>query len=221
VRALTPDVLEADLRMEEPAALEFEAGQWVSVRLGPKAVRAYSIASMPRSGSVVTLCADVTPGGVGSQWFRGLEPGSPVEFKAPLGGFVLARADPRRLFFVAEEIGIVPIRAILADLDASGFGRQAALVYWARGPGWLVYHLELSSVARRHPGFAYHPIVERPAAGWAGETGSLIDAVERHAPPTEGHVAYVAGGEQTIHAVRDLLVRRGVERKAVKWEKFW
>ncbi|MBI2219192.1 MAG: SIP domain-containing protein [Candidatus Rokubacteria bacterium] len=221
VRALAPDILEADLRVEDPVALEFDAGQWISVRLGPKTVRAYSIASAPRSGSVITLCADVVPGGVGSQWFRGLEPGSPVEFKGPLGGFVFTRADPRRPFFVAEEIGIVPIRAILADLYETGFGREAALVSWARDPGWLVYHGELNSLARRYPGFAYHPVVERPADGWAGETGSLIEAVERHAPPSEGHVGYVAGGEKTIHAVRDLLVGRGMERKAVKWEKFW
>ena len=31
----------------------------------------------------------------------------------------------------------------------------------------------------------------------------------------------IAGGEATIHAVRDLLVAKGLERKSVKWEKFW
>jgi ferredoxin-NADP reductase len=45
VRALIPDVLEADLAMVEPPALAFAAGQWLSVPFGPKIVRAYSIAS--------------------------------------------------------------------------------------------------------------------------------------------------------------------------------
>ena len=44
-RVLTPDVLEADLAMVEPATLAFDAGQWVSVPFGPKMVRAYSIVS--------------------------------------------------------------------------------------------------------------------------------------------------------------------------------
>ena len=48
VRALTADILEADLAMLDPPALEFEAGQWVSVPLGPTLVRAYTIASAPR-----------------------------------------------------------------------------------------------------------------------------------------------------------------------------
>src|SRR6185503_15633506 len=87
VRALSPDILEVDLDMRDPAELSFEAGQWVSVPFGPKKVRAYSIASTPRSSGRLTLCADVAPGGIGSAWFRGLAVGQAVEFKAPFGGF--------------------------------------------------------------------------------------------------------------------------------------
>jgi ferredoxin-NADP reductase len=211
VRRLTPDILEADLRMEEPPALEFDAGQWVSVPFGPKTVRAYSIASTPQLPKVLTLCADVAPGGIGSAWFRALEPGDAVRFKGPLGGFVFTRADPRRPLFVAEEIGIVPIRSILTALYTTGFGRPVTLVYGARDAGWLAYDAELRSLARRYPGFAYCPAV---ASG-------LAEAVERLVPDVAGLVAYVCGGEQTIHRVRDVLVAKGLDRKAVKWEKFW
>src|SRR5437868_9070195 len=106
--------------MDDPGSLTFAAGQWLSVPFGPKIVRAYSIASTPRTPSVVTLAADVQPGGPGSAWFRGLAPGTPVSFKGPLGGFVFDRADTRRPLFVAEEIGIVPIRSMLLDLDETG-----------------------------------------------------------------------------------------------------
>ena len=40
VRRLTAEILEVDLAMREPAEFTFEAGQWVSVPLGPKTVRA-------------------------------------------------------------------------------------------------------------------------------------------------------------------------------------
>jgi propane monooxygenase reductase subunit len=216
VRALTADVREVDLAMIEPPALAFEAGQWVSVPFGPKTVRAYSIASTPRSASVITLCADVAPGGPGSRWFRELSPGGEVEFKGPLGGFVFGR-DERRPLFVAEEIGIVPIRSILADLDDTGFTGPATLVYGARDPGWLVYDGEFRARARRQSGFAYHPVV---AAG-QGELGEPAALVERLVSDVAGLVAYVAGGETTIKRVRDVLMAKGLERKAVKWEKFW
>lgn len=221
VRSLTPHVLEADLRMEDPLALAFDAGQWVSVPLGPKLVRAYSIASTPQSPSLITLCADVAPGGIGSRWFRALAPGQGIEFKGPLGGFVYSRADPRCPIFVAEEIGIVPVRAILTELHATGFGRPTRLVYWARDPGWLVYDRDLRSLARRHPGFSYHPVVGEAPAGWPGERGAVETVVERLAPTVDGLVAYVCGGGATINRVRAALVTRGLERKAVKWERFW
>ncbi len=221
VRRLALEILEIDLLMVEPPTLAFDAGQWVSVPFGPKTVRAYSIASTPQSPKLLTLCADVAPGGIGSRWFRALAPGDEVKFKGPLGGFVFTRADPRRLLFVAEEIGIVPVRSIISELYATGFGRPAALAYWARDPGWLAYDAEFSSLARRYPSFAYHPVVASATGPWQDAAGGLAEVVGRIVPDVAGLVAYVAGGEQMIHRVRDLLVANGLDRKSVKWEKFW
>jgi len=221
VRRLSPEILEVDLRLEEPTALEFAAGQWVSVPFGPKTVRAYSIASTPQFPTRLTLCADVAPGGIGSEWFRGLQPGDPVPFKGPLGGFVFTRADPRRPLFVAEEIGIVPIRAILTELYATGFGRRATLAYWARDPGWLAYDAAFRSLARRYPGFAYHPAVAGAAGAERDGASRLAETVTRLVADVTGLVAYVCGSESMIHRVRDVLVAKGLDRKSVKWEKFW
>jgi ferredoxin-NADP reductase len=218
VRALSSEVLEAELEMIEPPSFAFEAGQWVSVPFGPKIVRAYSIASTPRTGSVITLCADVAPDGPGSRWFRSLTAGREVEFKGPLGGFVWERGETRRPLFVAEEVGIVPIRAILADLDEHGVAPAATLVYWARDPTWLVYDDELRALARRRRGFAYHPIV-RTGEDVAPE--ELAAAVDRLVTDVGGLVTYVAGGEASIKRVREVLMAKGLERRAVKWEKFW
>ncbi len=221
VRSLAAEILEADLQMEEPPAFSFEAGQWISVPFGPKLVRAYSIASTPDRPSLITLCADVAPGGIGSRWFKSLGPGTPLTFKGPLGGFVFKRDDPRQPLFVAEEIGIVPIRSIIMTLYRRCFDRPAMLVYWARNPDWLAYHEEFLSLSRGEASFTYCPVVGEASAGWIAETGPLVAAVERHAPPVEGLVTYVAGGEEAIHRVRDVVTSRGLDRKAVKWEKFW
>jgi ferredoxin-NADP reductase len=215
VRALAPAILEADLGLVDPPALEFEAGQWVSIPFGPKTVRAYSIASTPRSPSTITLCADVAPAGLGSRWFRALAPGHAVDFKGPLGGFVFPRTETRHPLFVAEEIGIVPIRSILADLDESGVDRPATLVFQAADAGALAYDGELRALARRRSGFAYHPLV---TAGGRDGSAALVD---RLVTDVSGLVAYVAGGQTTIARVREVLMAKGLERRAVKWERFW
>jgi Na+-transporting NADH:ubiquinone oxidoreductase subunit F len=221
VRLLTSDVIEVDLRMQEPPEFAFDAGQWVSVPFGPKIVRAYSIASTPLSRRVITLCADVAPGGVGSQWMRSLSDGATVEFKGPTGGFVFSRSDTRRPLFVAEEIGIVPIRSILTELYTTGFGRPATLIQWGRDSGWLVYAAEFRSLARRYPAFSYFPVVREAPAGWRGDKGEPPAVVDRLVHSVDRLVAYVCGGEATIKAVRQVLTAKGLDRKSVKWEKFW
>jgi ferredoxin-NADP reductase len=207
-------VLEAELSMDDPPRLDFDAGQWVSVPFGPKIVRAYTIASTPREATSITLCADVTPDGLGSKWFRALAPDQVVEFKGPLGGFVFDPADARRPIFVAEEIGIVPIRSIVAWLGETGVLPPSMLIYEARDRASLVYDAEFAALARRDARFVYHPLVD-------GGSETLVDAVARLVTDTTGTVAYVAGGEQTIKRVRAVLTSRGMERKAVKWERFW
>jgi phenol/toluene 2-monooxygenase (NADH) P5/A5 len=221
IRWPRPEIIEVDLRMVEPPALDFEAGQWISVPFGPKTVRAWSMLSSPTRKRTITLSVDVAPGGMGSQWLRALKPGDPVEFKGPTGGFVFNRADPRRAVFVAEEIGIVPVRSILADLYETGYGRPTILIYWARDPSWLVYDVEFRSLARRYPGFTYVASVRAVPAGWRGETGEAAAVVDRLVHSVDKLVVYVCGGGDTVNAVRDALVKKGMDRKSVKWEKFW
>lgn len=221
LRWLTSEVIEVDLRMVEPADLRFEAGQWVSVPFGPKTVRAWSIVSSPTRKGMITLSVDVSPGGLGSQWLRALKVGDPVSFKGPTGGFVLSRADPRRALFLAEEIGIVPIRSILTELYETGYGRPAGLIFWARDPAWLVYDADFRSLARRYPSFSYFPVVRAAPAGWRGDKGEAHEVVERMVHSVERLVAYVCGGGETVNRVREVLVKKGMDRKSVKWEKFW
>jgi hypothetical protein len=49
----------------------------------------------------------------------------------------------------------------------------------------------------------------------------LASAVDRLVQEVNGVVAYVAGGETAINRVREVLMAKGLERRAVKWEKFW
>jgi len=207
--------------MVEPAQLDFAAGQWISVPFGPQTVRAWSMLSSPTRKRTITLAVDVAPGGMGSQWLRALKPGDPVEFKGPTGGFVFNRADPRRAIFVAEEIGIVPVRSILAELYETGFGRPASLIYWARDPSRLLYDAEFRSLARRYPGFTYMPAVREAQAVSRGETGEAAAVVDRLVHSVDRLVVYVCGGGDTVNAVRDALVKKGMDRKSVKWERFW
>src|SRR5262245_32008758 len=175
----TPEVIEVDLLVSDPAGWTFDAGQWISVPFGPKTVRAWSMLSSPAHKGSLTLSVDVAPGGIGSQWLRALKVGDAVSFKGPSGGFVFNRADPRRALFVAEEIGIVPVCSILTHLYETGYGRSNALIFWGHSPEHLLYDAHFRSLARRYPSFSYLPAVREAGPTWRGERGEAADAIDR------------------------------------------
>ncbi len=211
IRWLGLQVVEADLELIEPPSLTFGAGQWISIPLGPKSVRAYSIASPPSQSHLLTLCVDVRPIGPGSRWFKTLTVDQQVAFKAPNGDFVLQKGSGHAPIFVAEEIGIVPIRSMLLDLFEGRVTSEILLLFGASKPELLVYHDEIQAMAERYPHLRYVPSIDEP----------LWELVERTVPSTAGKDAYLCGGGVMIAKVREWLLTRGMERKLIKREKFW
>ena len=221
LRWLAPVVLEVDLAMAEPPELAFEAGQWIAIPLGGKTVRPYSMASPPSEPRVVRLCVDVTPGGSGSRYFLALRVGDAVAFQPPQGTLTLIPGSTAPLLLVAEEIGVAPFRSILLGEAERAFPRATTLYLTAGTRAHLLYDAELRELAARHPGFRYRPMLAAPDPDWPGAVGSLLDALARETERLEGHEALLCGGGRLVTAARELCLARGMERKRIRYEKFW
>ena len=76
-------------------------------------------------------------------------------------------------------------------------------------------------LARRYPAFSYLPALREPPAAWRGERGEPAEVVDRLVHSVDRLIVYVCGGGDTIGRVRQALVAKGMDRKSVKWEKFW
>jgi len=221
IRWLAPDTLEVDLAMEKPPELVFEAGQWIAIPLGEKVVRPYSMASPPSERRVIRLGVDVKPGGSGSRYFRELKPGDEVVFQPPLGTLTLIAGSTASVLMVAEEVGIVPFRSILLSQAEQGFPRPTTLYFTAPTLPHLVYHHELAGLAAAHPAFRYRPILSTPDPDWRGDVGSVLTAVEREAGDLRGYDALLCGGGDLVKAAREQCLARGIERRKIRYEKFW
>ncbi|MBI2468722.1 MAG: hypothetical protein HYV62_13065 [Candidatus Rokubacteria bacterium] len=221
VRWLDPVLLEVDLAMIEPPELAFDAGQWIAIPLGEKTVRPYSMASPPSERRLIRLCVDVKPGGSGSRYFRDLRVGDEVRFQPPLGTLTLIADSTAPVLMVAEEVGVVPFRSILLAQAEEGFPRPMMLYFTAPTLGHLLYDAEFRALGSRHQQFRYRPILSAPDPGWSGEVGSVLAAVEREAGELRGHDALLCGGGELVRAARELSLARGIERKRIRYEKFW
>ncbi len=215
IKDLTHDVRQLDLRLVEPAAIEFKPGQFISFEMphpetGRLVTRAYSIASSPSRPGLVTLLFNRVSGGPGSTLLYGFKEGDTARFKGPAGHFTL-RDDPgRELLFVATGTGITPIWSMLLANAERLDPRPATLLWGLRSQRDLYYQEELAALARTVPKLTTVLTLSRPDAGWSGETGRVQRLVEERVQSVAHLAAYLCGSGGMIADVTKTLQQKGL-----------
>lgn len=167
----------------------------------PHKVRLYSIASPTAGedgrGAVLSTTVkrlideDWVSGslylGVASNYLCDLKPGDRVKVSGPNGKrFVLpARAEEHDYVFFATGTGIAPFRGMLGDLYGAptepGKRRpRVALVMGSPYASDLLYHEQMSELARREPAFTYIPTLSRERQADGSAASYVQDRLSTH-----------------------------------------
>jgi NAD(P)H-flavin reductase len=222
-RLVTRKIFETVLELVDPPEFEFKAGQFVTVPVGEKLLRSYSIACPPRSPKLLEFIVDVSPGGPGSIFFEHLREGDAVSFQGPYGAFWLRPDTQEELLFIATGTGIAPIRGMILDIfDRGGQDRPMSLHYGVRHRDELIYHEELLELAEGNPKFTYYPTISQPEPGtWDGMVGRCTAHLPHYVTSVEGVTAFVCGSKNMLKDVSEILMGKGMERKHIKKEQFY
>jgi len=215
IKDLTHDVRQLDLRLIEPAAIEFKPGQFISFEMphpetGRLVTRAYSIASAPSRPGVMTLLFNRVSGGPGSTLLYGFKEGDTAHFKGPAGHFTLHEDPGRDLLFVATGTGITPIWSMLLANAERADPRPATLFWGLRSQRDLYYQEDLVALARTMPKMTTVLTLSRPDPGWSGETGRVQRLVEERVQSVAHLAAYLCGSGGMIADVTKSLQQKGL-----------
>lgn len=205
------------------------AGQHADVRLtaedGYRAERSYSIASPPEV-SALELTVERLDDGEVSPFLTGqLEPDDAIQLRGPIGGhFVWSALErPRPLLLVGGGSGIVPLMCMLRHRRLSGSAVPAALLYSVRTREDLIYHEELTDLARNDPRFTLRTTLTRDSApGWFGRVGRIdLPAVQALLEGLGGVAdSFVCGSAGFVEAASALLLQAGQPGDAIRTERF-
>lgn len=226
-KPLTHDIVELRIRLREPAAIDFVAGQYIQLESreykGRNSVmRAYSIASVPADRQAIELNIRLVPEGICTTWvFEHLKEGQPVNFSGPYGEFYLSEtAAP--IIFIAGGSGMAPIRSILRDMLEKNIQRETYYFFGARTQRDLFYLEELRSLEKELPLFKFIPALsaEPPDSGWKGERGTITDVVAQYLPDCSRHEAYLCGSPGMIDACVAVLTKAGMPEEKIFYDKF-
>jgi predicted ferric reductase len=152
-----------------------------------------------------------------------LRPGTRVLIEGPYGRLTAERRRTRRVVFVANGIGITPLRALLEEMPyAPG---HATLIYRARTSEDFVLWTEVEAIARDR-GVTVHYLPGNRIAGRASWLpASAADWPDAHAllhlaPELAQSDVYVCGPESWMDAVRAAAFRAGLPADQLHEERF-
>lgn len=215
---LTPHVVELYLEPETP--ITYAPGQWVSLALpvGPRPPikRVYSMASPMRDDGLLHLIFDLVPEGLGSSYLAGLTAGSTIEIKSHMGNFVLPDPLHPKLLFVARYTGIVPVFAMLKQLEQDKFTGQIHVIYGSPDASERFFLNEIESLDLTQLTLECINLdtadCEDPEAKAALTYGQTVDL--------ESMNAFICGVGALTRPLRKQLIELGIPKRQVRAERF-
>jgi NAD(P)H-flavin reductase len=220
---LNDKFIQFSFELIKPHRLEFQAGQYVSVKVNEQGERrCYSIISTPEIDHRFNLLVDISPDGIGSRFFKNIQFGAEIDILAPVGRFVipddLAVDD---LVFVAIGAGIAPFKSMIEDQLRNKQDQRQITLYWGmRHPEDLFWLDELEDLDDSFANFHFHPTLSQAPTAWTLCRGRVTDCLSVHS--LSANAAYfLCGNKQMVSDVTALLIGQGVNKELVFIEKFY
>ena len=208
----------ASFRFSRPRDLDFVAGQYMLVEVGPGLIHPLSLSDCPAERGFVEFTKRMT-GSAYCERLLALKSGERIKVRGPQGSFVVSDRDGG-LVFIVGGIGITPIRSILKEMVATGAAPTGMLLlYGNRDREDIAFADELAALSL--PGFRMVNVLEDPA-GMAGAWQGFIspEIIREEVADLPGRLFMVSGPPVMVKAVGAGLASLGVDEGRVRTDVF-
>ena len=219
------------LQVDELERFDFIPGQFVTLDLPihekkNKRWRSYSIASWPDGTNIFELIIVLMEEGAGTSYlFNEVAVGNELTFRGAQGVFTLPDALDDDYFLICTGTGIAPFRSMMHFIAGHNtLHKNIYLIFGTRKQENLLYHAELTELAKNTPGFHYIPVLSRE--GWDGATGYVhqvykdIIAAKKNANELPAAHFYLCGWKNMIDEAKQTITALGYDRKAIHQELY-
>ena len=205
-----------------PHRMQFEAGQYVSIKVTDQGVRrSYSISSAPTIDHGFELLLDVAPKGVGCTYLESLKFGDEILLLGPLGMFTLVDAQETELFFIATGSGIAPMHSMLIELLQTRHDTRPLTLYWGlRHESDLFWQDVFMELSQSFPNFKHTIILSKPSEDWPLSKGRVTDLLTVLEKPA-GAGYYLCGNGAMVKDAIVILQTAGVAEQHIHHELFY
>ncbi len=232
-RALTHDVM--DLHIDIAAPMDFDAGQFVLIRVpGIAGYRGWSMVNYERGATSLHFVVKNKPGGALSDWlFSQPRDGAEVDLFGPVGSATFYPALDKHILCIAGGSGIAGMMAILARAAGENyFADHDGSVFFGVRTMKDAFYLDVFSRLRERCGQRLHVTVALSDGAATAEdmaaypllafdTGFVHQAAERRMQGRyQGLRAYLAGPPPAVDASIRMLLMSRVSTDNIRYDKF-
>lgn len=210
---LTHDIMRVRLQLPASERLQFLAGQYIEILLKDGRRRGFSIANAPHDDDFIELHIRLVPGGEFTHYvFEELKPKTMLRIEGPLGSYYLREESARPALLMGGGTGFAPIKGMLEHAFHSGSTRPLHLFWGVRTRQDLYMQDRIAGWLATQPNFRYTPVLSEPTAAdaWDGETGTVVEAVQRAYPDLAAFDIYMSGPPPMCDAARECFLALGV-----------
>lgn len=205
---------------EKPDNYIFVPGQYqtftLTVSNGKSDWRDMTIASSPSSKELWMVTKIHDNSSLWKQALFNLTIGQTITLEGPNGGFSL-RDKKRPYVFLAGGIGVTVFHSILKDLVESNHDIPITLLASFRKGEDVIFQEELEDIENENRKIIYTLTKE----DWKGEKGRISnDMIRKYIKDVEEPIFMIAGGQEFVDAMTDLLAEMGVPLENIRIDYF-
>jgi NAD(P)H-flavin reductase len=227
---LAPNVFEKTFEMVSPSELNYEAGNYTSVKVNdgktPPVYRAYTFASCGSNPKQFKLCVKLFCDeegneGRGSGYLKNLKEGEEAEFFGPAGegSFATEAGDTTPLFLFGTGTGIAPLKALAEKLTNEKSSRKITLFLGVSYFEDIFYKEEFEEIKKENPNFDYKIGVSRPKDDYEGLRGRLPQILDEIDLPKDLR-AMICGSEASVAGIKQKLIELGIDEQKIDAEGY-
>lgn len=189
-------------------AVSYKAGQYVSVVMGEKDKRHFSIANAPGT-DLVELHIGATPeNGYAMQVIEKMQNDGQVDVEIANGDAYLREESARPIILMAGGTGFSYVKSILEQIVALEITNPVYLYWGVKEYSHFYFEDEASSWAKAHKNIHFHPVIELPEAEWQGHQGYVHQAVLNDFSDLSEFDIYVVGRFEMAKIAREDFVKQ-------------
>lgn len=222
VTSLGANVVRLRLGLPPGVALEYRAGQFITLLRADGLARSYSLASVPGEDLELELHVRVLPQGRMSQWIaHELAPGAVLQLRGPEGDCFYTPNQPAQpLLLIGTGTGLAPLIGVARDALRQGHTGPITLIHGALTPAGHYLVDVLEDMSRQSPNFRYLRCALRGDAAPGLELGAIEAVAAAQFPKLGGHRVYICGDPERVQSLRKQSFLRGARMNEIFADAF-